>query len=193
MPAVVTQRSAAAVLTLGEIKQQCRIDPDITDEDVLLAQIERAAVKSAEARIGGPVLDAVCTDTLDAWPSLPWLHLGIAGAREVTGVTVRQAGQRQPVALSAFHVAADGRLLCLKPRNGWPPVDREPGAIEISYLAGFGASPDAVPDDLRQWLRFRVATLYAYREEISSGNAVELPGCVVDSLISHYRPDGVAL
>lgn len=193
MPAVVIERSTAAVLTLGEIRLQCRIDADITDEDVLLTLIERAAVKGAEAKIGGPVLDASCLDTLDAWPRLPWLHLGIAGAREVTAITALQQGERVPLALADFHIEVDGRLLCIKPRKSWPQVDCEPGAIEVSYTAGFGAEADAVPDDLRQWLRFRVATLYAYREEVAGGGEVALPGGILDSLITHYRPDGVPL
>lgn len=193
MPAVVIQRSTAAVLTLDDIKQQCRIDGDDTADDTLLPLIERAAVASAEAKIGGPVLTATCRDTLDAWPRLPWLHLGVAGGREVTAITAQQNGVGVALSLADFHITPDGRLLCIKPRKGWPQVDSQPGAITIDYKAGFGEATDAVPEDLRQWLRFRIATLYAYREEIAEGNAVELPGNVVDSLIAHYKPDGVPL
>lgn len=193
MPAVVIQRSAAAVLTLAEIKQHCRIDADLTDDDQLLVLIEQAAVASAEKKVGGPLLTAQCRDTFDAWPSLPWLHLGIAGGREVSSVVVIRDGQETPVSLADFHIEPDSRLLCLKPRKGWPLCDATPGAICIDYLAGFGDNADSLPADLRQWLRFRVATLYAYREEFAEGNVVELPDSIVDSLIAHYRPDEVTL
>ncbi|HJV92172.1 MAG TPA: head-tail connector protein [Azonexus sp.] len=193
MPAVVIQRSAAAVLTLAEMKKHCRIDPDIVDDDDLLALIEQAAVTSAEKKVGGPLLTAECRDTFDAWPSLPWLHLGIAGGREVTSVVVIRDGQETPVPLTAFHVEPDDRLLCLKPRKGWPQIDDTPGAIRIDYRAGFGDSTDSLPADLRQWLRFRVATLYVYREEFAEGSLVELPASIVDGLIDHYRPNEVTL
>lgn len=193
MPAVVTQRSSAAVLQLDEIKQHCRIDADLTDDDQLLALFERAAVASAEAKVGGPLLTAECRDTFDAWPKLPWLHLGIAGGREVTEVRVIRDGAEVIVPLADLHTEPDGRLLCIKPRQAWPACDTTPGAVRITYRAGFGDDADGLPDDLLQWLRFRVATLYTYREEMTDGNVVELPDSIVDSLITHYRPDGVVL
>ncbi|OHX20504.1 head-tail connector protein [Chromobacterium sphagni] len=190
MAAEVIRRSPATVLTLEEVRQQCRIDADLTDDDSLLQMIERAAVASAEARAGGPLLMADCRETLDTWPGLPWLYLEIAGGREVVAIEAMQQGQRQPLPLNAFHIEQDGRRLCLKPLRSWPEVDPVPGAISIAYRAGFAEDGQDVPEDMRQWLRFRVATLYAYREEISAGSVVALPDGLVDSLIAHYCPAG---
>ncbi|MEN3813325.1 phage head-tail connector protein [Chromobacterium piscinae] len=188
MAAEVIRRNPAAVLTLDEVREQCRIDADLTDDDTLLQMIERAAVASAEARIGGPLLLAECCETLDAWPGLPWLYLDIAGGREVVAIEALQHGQRQPLPLDAFHIERGERRLCIKPLKGWPVVDPVPGAIAIVYRAGFAEAGPDVPEDVRQWLRFRVATLYAFREEVSAGSVVALPDSLVDSLIAHYRP-----
>lgn len=193
MAAVVIQRSAAAVLGLQEIKKHCRIDADLSDDDDLLLLMERAAVADAENMVGGPLLAAPCRDTFDAWPALPWLHLGIAGGRQVDAITVQRAGQIVPVALSDFHVEQEGRLLCIKPRGSWPQCDAVPGAIRVDYQAGFGDGVDSLPADLRQWLRFRVATFYTYREQFADGSLKSLPDAIVDSLISHYKPDRVSL
>lgn len=194
MPAVVTQRSTEAVLPLDEIKKYCRIDADLTDDDAVLKLIERAAVASAEAKIGGPLLTAQCLDTLDAWPNLPWLHLGIAGGREVTDVRVIRDGQEVIVPLVDLHIEPDGRQLCVKPRGGWPKCDATPGAVRITYLAGFGDSVESLPDDLRQWLRFRAATMYEYREQLVTGTIVtDLPNRFVDALLDVYTVRGVVL
>lgn len=193
MAAVVIQRSAAAVLALDDMRQQCRIDDDDVASAQQLVVIERAAVASAEAKIGGPILMADCRDTLDAWPSLPWFHLGIAGGREVAAIVVMRDGVAVPLSLADFYIEPDGRLLCIKPLRGWPLADCRPGAIRIDYKAGFGETAAAVPEDIRQWLRFRVATLFAFREELTESDMVALPGGVVDSLITHYKPDGVYL
>jgi len=118
---------------------------------------------------------------------------GIAGGRQVDAITVQRAGQIVPVALSDFHVEQEGRLLCIKPRGSWPQCDAVPGAIRVDYQAGFGDGVDSLPADLRQWLRFRVATFYTYREQFADGSLKSLPDAIVDSLISHYKPDRVSL
>lgn len=198
MPAMLIHRNDGPVLTLVEMRQQCRIDagwsPEETAaEDALLRRLERAAVRAGEGKLGGPLLAADYRLTLDAWPDLPWLTLPTANARAVVAIQLLQGGQRQP--WTDFIALTDGPRLQLKPRAcAWPATDAAPDAIQIDYRAGLADSGDAVPEDVRQWLLFLVGTYYEHREALIAGATLtELPSGFVDGLLAPYRLDEVAL
>ncbi|PRP70882.1 hypothetical protein BUE93_09485 [Chromobacterium amazonense] len=198
MPTALIRRDDGPVLTIEEMRQQCRIDAgwsqeETAAEDKLLLRLERAAVRAGEGKLGGPLLAADYRLTLDAWPDLPWLTLPTAHAREVTAIQQLQGGHRQSWA--DFIALADGPRLQLKPRAGaWPATDAAPDAIQIDYRAGLAESGDAVPEDVRHWLLFRVGTYYEHREALLAGATLtELPTSFVDGLLAPYRLDEVAL
>ncbi|MCD0492335.1 hypothetical protein LQD23_08495 [Chromobacterium violaceum] len=198
MPATLIRRNDGPVLTVEEMRQQCRIDAGWTPEesaaeDKLLQRLERAAVRACEGKIRGPLLNADYRLTLDEWPRMPWLSLPTAGAMQVSAINLTQVGQRQP--WSDFVALADGPLLQVRPRNGaWPVVDALPDAIQIDYRAGLAESGSGVPEDIRQWLLFMVGTYYEHREALLAGATLtELPRSFVDGLLSPYMVDEVTL
>lgn len=184
MAAVVVSRTATAVLTLDEMKAQCRIELDFTDDDMLLHQMEKSAVRACEGMIGGPLLTAVWREVLPRWPLVPWLHLEASGAQAVDSVELVQGGQ--VVLWDGFRAIPDGRQLRLAAVGAWPQVDSVPDAITVTYRAGFGDDAAAVPEDIRQWLLFRVATLYEYRTQFVNGTLEQLVRGFVDSLLDPY-------
>ncbi|MDE1714934.1 hypothetical protein PWG14_20815 (plasmid) [Chromobacterium amazonense] len=198
MPAMLIHRNDGPVLTVEEMRQQCRIDagwsPEETAaEDKLLQRLERAAVRACEGKLGGPLLMADYRLTLDGWPALPWLALPTANAKTVSTIQLLQGGQRQPWADCL--ALSDGPRLQLQPRaSAWPVVDAAPDAIQIDYRAGLADSCDAVPEDVRQWLLFRVGTYYEHREALIAGATLaELPNSFVDGLLAPYQLREVAL
>ena len=192
MAAVVTQRSAAAVLTLGQIKQQCNIDLDMTDDDELLTLMERAAVRACEGKLKGPLLTASYRETFGQWPLIPSLLLQTANAKSVQSIMLRQAGQ--VVEWRDFVALEDGPHLFIRPRAAWPKIDAAPDAIQITYMAGFGAAGDRVPEDIQQWLLYRVGTFYEFREQFIAGTIVtDLPKSFVDEMLTPYTMQVVAL
>ena len=185
MAAVAIQRSTAAVLTLEQIKRQCNIDPDLTEDDELLKQLERAAVRACEGRLHGPLLKEIWRDTRGQWPPIPSLLLPTANASAVQSIMIRQKGQQ--VAWADFVALADGPVMVIKPRASWPVIDNIPDAIQVTYSAGFGEDSDRVPEDIRQWLLYRVSTFYEYREQFIAGTIVtDLPKSFVDELLTPY-------
>lgn len=194
MAAAVISRTATAVLTLDDIKTQCRIDADLTDEDALLVQMERAAVRACEGKLGGPLLNAVYRETLSGFPAVDWLHLPITRASTISAVTLKQDGQAVPWTEYQTAIEDNGNRLKLAPRDRWPTVDRTLDAVVIDFTAGFGAAGADVPEDIRQWLLYRVGTLYGFREQFMAGVSVaDLPGNFVDGLLTPYIPDGVVI
>lgn len=192
MAAVVVQRSTAAVLTLDEIKAQCRLESDFADEDALLQTMERAAVRACEGMIGGPLLTAVWREVLARWPAVRQLPLEASGATSVDKIELVRGGE--VTVWAEWRGIADHRQLCVSPQGNWPQVDPVPDAITITYRAGFGTEGSTVPEDIRQWLLFRVATLYEYRQQfVVDGSVSELPSNYVDCLLDPYRINRVVI
>lgn len=192
MAATIKPRSNELVIDLPAIKAQCRVDID--DDDQLLTDMALAAQRMCEGRIGGPLLTADCVETLSAWPVTGYIVLEVARAQEVTKFYVRTRGER--VEFADFHAVLQdrGTLLVLAPNGQWPLIDERLDAIEIEYTAGFGDTPDAVPEDVKQWLLYTVSTMYSYREEFVTGASVqELPSNFVDRQINRYKPVRVSL
>ena len=81
-------------------------------------------------------------------------------------------------------------LLRITPPFGqvWPPnVLPEIGSVQVTYVAGYGASDAAVPAAIKQWIAMNIATLYENRERCVVGTRVtvsELP--YVDRLMDPY-------
>jgi hypothetical protein len=75
-------------------------------------------------------------------------------------------------------------------RQTWPMVDDDSDAIRIRYQAGLAATGEDVPEAVRQWLRFRVASCYQFREQFVSGQVANLGSVLVDSLLHAYQVSG---
>lgn len=194
MAAVVISRTATAVLTLADIKEQCRIELDNTVEDALLERMERAAVRACEGKLGGPLLNATYRETLGGFPVVDWLHLSITRARAIDAITLKQGGQAVPWTDFQAVLEDNENRLKLAPCDRWPAVDRALDAVVIDFTAGFGAAGESVPEDIRQWLLYRVGTYYEYRDQFVTGvNVADLPGHFVDALLEPYTPDQVVI
>lgn len=73
-------------------------------------------------------------------------------------------------------------------RNGysWPATRCEPNAVRIRFACGFGDCADNVPENIKNWIYVRAASMYQTREaEITGTIATELK--YVDRLLDKYR------
>ena len=60
-------------------------------------------------------------------------------------------------------------VLLPAPGTWWPTTSLNADAVRITIRVGYGPSPDAVPDDIKQALRFMIAHMYRYREATTDG------------------------
>jgi hypothetical protein len=61
------------------------------------------------------------------------------------------------------------------PGGNWPPVLYVPNAVQIHFIAGYGANGKAAPAALRQAMRLLIADSYYNREPIVAGAVAQSP------------------
>jgi uncharacterized phiE125 gp8 family phage protein len=193
-------------VTLAEVKAWARID-DTTDAtanaaaDALLSSLITAAREEAEQIMGRSILGQTLELTLDRFPR--WgrcVELPRPPLVEVVSVSYFDAAGLDIVMDEAAYVLpnlSDAIPPSIYPAPGgfWPDAFRRPDAVRIRYTAGW-TSAAGVPENVKAWIKIRVATLWANRESLIAGNntvgAVEMPGRFVDGLLDRWRITGVA-
>ena len=83
------------------------------------------------------------------------------------GTPASLAGPSSSPAGAAFreYISSPQLGLVLPPRGlTWPAtIDDEPAAVTVTFVAGYGAAPSAVPEPIRQAILYRLADLYDNR------------------------------
>ena len=177
-------------ITVAEMRAQCRIDASDTSEDALLAIYITAARMAAEHELQRALIFKTWELRLDAFPAAE-INLGMAMASSVLSVQyIDQAGDLQALSPELYALDASTAPGWLLPADGtnWPATDDVANAVRIQFVAGFGATADTVPANVRAWILVTAATLYAQREAVDlSGKAVALPGRFIDRLLDEHR------
>jgi uncharacterized phiE125 gp8 family phage protein len=206
-----TSAPAVEPITIRELKQHLRIEDD--GEDEYLAVLIQECTQELEDVTGLALITQTWQLTLDRWPTRgrePWwdgvrqgsiaeLH-GPANATDVrlpryplasiTSCTVYdEDGTSTAVTVgSTFDVdtaSLPGRLT-LQVGATWPVALRANNAIEIVYVAGYGAEPDDVPAPIRRAIRQLAAFAYEHRGD-GCTPADAYVGSGVDKLIRRYE------
>lgn len=76
------------------------------------------------------------------------------------------------------YVAAPGAPGRVSPAYGkiWPTTLPQIGAVQVNFVAGYGATADDVPDNVKVAVKLLVGHLYENREEVAAGvSLAELP------------------
>ena len=198
----VLARGTAEPVTLAEAKLHLRVD--VTDDDVLIGAMISAARDMVERYTSRTLIYTAYRMTMDMWTwdiELPRSPAVEAAANLVTGIAYATprirywdndyVQQTITYADDDFELLLDNNppLLVLPPSTIWPitaPLQR--GAIEIDWIAGYGAASTSVPQLLRLAILMLVAHWYEHREAVGSfGNEVPL---AVDSVLRLYSDGG---
>jgi uncharacterized phiE125 gp8 family phage protein len=198
----ILARGTAEPVTLAEAKLHLRVD--LSDDDALITAMISAAREMVERYTSRTLIYTAYRLTMDNWPydiELPRSPAIEAAANLVTGIAyitprIRYYdgdGNQQTMTYAAgdFEVLLDNNppLLVLPPSGIWPvtyPLQR--GAIEIDWIAGYGAASTGIPQLLRLAIMMLVAHWYEHREAVGSfGSEVPL---AVDSVLRLYSDGG---
>jgi uncharacterized phiE125 gp8 family phage protein len=198
----VLARGTAEPVTLAEAKLHLRVD--VTDDDVLIGAMISAARDMVERYTSRTLIYTAYRMTMDMWTwdiELPRSPAVEAAANLVTGISyvtprIRYydndyVQQTITYADDDFELLLDNNppLLVLPPSTIWPitaPLQR--GAIEIDWIAGYGAGSTGIPQLLRLAIMMLVAHWYEHREAVGSfGSEVPL---AVDSVLRLYSDGG---
>lgn len=161
MNLIETTPPAAEPLTLEDAKAHLRITHD-ADDDVINALI-RAARAMCESDTGLALITRGYSLYLDAWEdgiiSLP--RPPLVG---VSGVNVYDAeGNAAVFPAASYTVDTAGRPGRVALTVAPPLPGRSLSGIEIEFTAGFGDTPEDVPQNLREGMKRLVAYLYMNR------------------------------
>jgi uncharacterized phiE125 gp8 family phage protein len=198
----ILARGTAEPVTLVEAKLHLRVD--LSDDDALITAMISAAREMVERYTSRTLIYTAYRLTMDNWPydiELPRSPAIEAAANLVTGIAyitprIRYYdgdGNQQTMTYAAgdFEILLDNNppLLVLPPSGIWPvtyPLQR--GAIEIDWIAGYGAASTGIPQLLRLAIMMLVAHWYEHREAVGSfGSEVPL---AVDSVLRLYSDGG---
>lgn len=186
------------LLSLEEIKQHCRVDGN--DEDEFLKIARAAATDHLDGWsgvLGRCLLSQTWRLDLGGFPDDARLRLPLLPVSAVSSITYRDvADAQQTLATSVYagpFVDALGAYVKLKSGQVWPGTYDRDDAVAVTFVAGYGASAEAVPGPLRRAALLIVGDIYANRETVVIGASVsEIPmSAAVDALIAPYRRIGI--
>jgi uncharacterized phiE125 gp8 family phage protein len=168
MPARPIDGPAVEPVGASEMRDYLRLDDGA--EDALVAALIRAARLAVEAASGRVLIDSRWRVQRDGWPADGVILLPVSPLIAVERVrVVGPDGEVAdlPAGLYDADLAGDPPRLIVDPRA--PEPGRAWSGVVIEVRAGFGASPESVPEPLRQAIRLLVARWFENRGDAASG------------------------
>lgn len=182
-------------VTLADAKNHLRLDDDLVDDDVLITFLIASARRYGEMLTGRSWITQKWRLQLDSFYPSPdggqiiELDRGIVQSVDsITYLDTSSAQQTMDLTLLAKDLVSMPARISPKFGTVWPIALPQIGAVQINYTAGYGDTPDTVPEGIRQWMLVRISTLYEHREEVEQvarGKIEPMP--FVDSLLDPYK------
>ena len=203
MPLVLVTPPAEEPVSLAEAKLHLRVD--FTDDDALITALISAARQAAETITGRQIVTARWKLVLDSFPgpslmgvpagqtfSLPGHAILLHKCPVQSIVSIQyldMTGSLQTLASNSYTADFACEPARITPVFGqiWPICLPQIGAVSVTFDAGYGAAT-TVPEGLKSWIKLRVGSLYAHREEVavvSRGRVELLP--FIDGLLDPYK------
>ena len=183
MPMQLITPSAGEPVTLLEAKAHLRVDFD--DDDGLIQALISAARQAAETITSRQFMTARWKLVLDSFPG-PSL-MGVPAGQPFTLPGHAILIHKSPVldVVNINYLDMGGVLQTMPPSNYavdsaceparitpvfgqiWPISLPQIGAVSVTFDAGYGDA-SAVPEGIKSWIKLRVGSLYAHREEVAA-------------------------
>ena len=190
-------------MSLIEAKAHLRVD--FSDDDLLITSLISAARQAAETLTGRQIVTARWKLILDCFPgpSLMGVPAGLPFSLPGHAVLLPKCPVQSVFAIQYLDMSSSTQIMpstdytvdiaCeparITPVFGkiWPICLPQIGAVAITFDAGFGAAA-AVPEGLKSWIKLRVGSLYAHREEVALMNRGKIePLPFIDGLLDPYK------
>lgn len=178
---------AGEPVSLAEAKLHLRVDGG--EDDLLIGSLITAARQAAETITHRQFITARWKLVMDAFAGQAVLIHKSPLISVVAVEYLDMAGLVQTMPPSHYTVDAASEPARLTPIFGqtWPPTLPQIGAVSVTFDAGYGPA-SAVPEGIKSWIKLRVGSLYAHREEMSvltRGRIDPLP--FVDGLLDGFK------
>jgi uncharacterized phiE125 gp8 family phage protein len=175
-------------VTLVEAKAHLRVD--FADDDALITSLIAAARQAAETLTGRQLVTARWKQVFDCFP---WHAILLAKAplQSIVSIEYLDMGAvLQTLAAPMYTVDVACEPARVTPVFGqiWPISLPQIGSVSVTFDAGYGG-PSLVPDGIKAWIKIRVGSLYAHREEVAvtgRGQGIA-PLPFIDGLLDPFR------
>lgn len=190
---VVTVPPSIEPISLADAKLHLRIEPSDTWQDDHIDLLIVAARAKLEADLGFAVMAQTLRTDLSCFPSRPatypavWLGGG-ASAAVSSIVYIDSAGAEQTIDSADYLVDAvsSPALVVPAPGKAWPATQHRPGAVRITWTAGW-ASAAAVPSDLIHAMKLLLGHWFENREAVVAGTISGVVQLGWDALVQPHR------
>jgi len=181
----ITVPATELALSLEDAREHLRLG-DLRSDDKYLITLIKAVTRSVEQYLGRALLTQTIRDTHDKFPpTSEAITLRIGPVQTITGITYRdEAGDAQTVDSADYvqDLSAAPARIGLAADATWPTTQNRIGAINITYEAGYGDTPDTVPEDIRIAMKLILYDLYENRAD-----AVRKYPTAAESILAPYR------
>ena len=178
-------------VSLAEMRAHLRIDVPDETQDAVLSGCISAARQHVEQGTGRLLVAQTVLQRLDGFPdhgaSIVLLRLPVAGVIAIAYVD--ESGVERTLDPGVDYVAAASRDYARVGRLGdrsWPLARCQPGAVGVTYIAGYG-SPASVPMDLVAAIKLLAAAWYTQRSDLAAGVSVAAIPRGVEAIINLNR------
>lgn len=175
---VQTAAPATEPITVDEVKRQAAITG--TADDTYLGELIARIRADCERVTERQLVTATYKMILDEWPEDDVIRLPKGPTQAVTSVKYYDTGGVLRTIDSADYVVANSGMygrIHLAEGEQWPELADRPAAIEVIFVAGYGAA-SAVPADIKGAMRQAVAYCYQQRENADQD--------VIDALFARF-------
>lgn len=189
MPTIKIIDATVEPLTLAEAKAHLRETQTETHNDLLISGLITVARQAAEDRLQRTLLTTTWLRTLDRFPACGG-HVELYMPRVIAVTQVKYVapdGANPTLDPAAYELEPTAEPGLLLPAHGtsWPATRVRPGAVQIQYTAGYGATADKIPKPIVQWIKLALTDLYENRGR--SAERPALPQEFADGLLDTYK------
>jgi len=184
---------AAEPVTTAEIQEYCRILE--TQDATLVAALGIAARDAIEGLTNRLLIN---TTVVAYWRKFPKaLVLPFAPVSSITSVKYYDADNDiQTLAATEYDTDLnhDPAYICPAYGKTWPDIYSRPDAVQVTYVVGYGATGDDVPEALKVAVKAAALDIYEFRgltNEASDTRAWSLDNAAIHRLVNSYKREYV--
>ena len=172
-------------ITLLEAREHLRV------EDLQENAVVHSAVKDAREFVEGEIRQFIMTQIvavhLDCFVEGE-TRLGVTPIQSINKVEYIDAeGTWQTLDTSEYRPNPLTLGGSISPGTTWPTTQTTPNAIKVTVTAGYGDTPESVPNRLRRAVKLMTQHFFDVREAAAYGVAVNRIPFSVDALLAHFK------
>lgn len=184
--------AATEPLTLAQAKTQVRVEADDTTHNDDLTALIIEARQYIEQRLGRQLITATWDLAFDRFPvGESEIPIPLPPLQSITSLKYYDTdGVLQTWSSANYIVSTDGSeggRIALAPGVSWPAAQLRPEAVQIRFVAGYGAA-SAVPAPLVRAVKLLVGHWFLHREEAIAGTSVSSIPTGVERILTMYQP-----